>query len=131
MRVLALYNHLLLYWFDGECLTFYNLQTKHFEVVRGSRAYPYIFQTCNMKQPSQRPDSVVGSGDDFLCPYLNYQLDAQVENFLSLKSFIPEGEVSIINSTDGLKQLMLDKLPAGWVLTGRTANNTRRYHAFF
>lgn len=123
-RLLTLYDQVILYWFDGEWLAFYNLQTKHLEVVYGTYSYRRHFQIKN--KPAAARD--VRCDDSTFCPYMEYQLHAVVENMLSMTTFIPEGEVSKTNSFPEFKQLLKDKSPVGWVATGKQSLN---FYAFF
>ncbi|XP_026428316.1 uncharacterized protein LOC113324211 [Papaver somniferum] len=102
-RLLTFSDQVLLYWFDGDCLVFYNLQTKHLKVVKGAPATLGIQDDDNM-----------------YCTYMDYQLHAQVENFQSLKTFIPvEKSFKFKGFADICQFITKKKLEAGTLITGR------------
>ncbi|XP_026386885.1 uncharacterized protein LOC113282154 [Papaver somniferum] len=115
-RILAFSDQVLLYWFNGERLICYNLQEKHLKVIECSRPYPGIFQT----KMNEHLNRGIGDDDNFDCPSMDYQLHAQVENILSLKTFIPKGaETRKFDCADDLLDSIRNNLPAGWLFTGR------------
>ncbi|XP_026445010.1 uncharacterized protein LOC113345447 isoform X2 [Papaver somniferum] len=112
-RISSFSDQLLLYWFDGKCLMFYNLQRKQFKVLDrpSSRA---IFET-KKKNGATSGCSNIGNDDNFHFPYMDYQLHAQPENMLSLKTFIAGGETREFYSISDFQQSLVndEKEPAG------------------
>ncbi|XP_026377851.1 uncharacterized protein LOC113272179 [Papaver somniferum] len=121
--ILGFSDQVILYWFDGGCLIFYNLLMKHYNVVKGNRSCIEqnrdIFEA---KMVGITPDTepeidgydidilfpVDGYGD-IHCPCIDYQLHAQVENIISLKTFIPEGgEVGEFDCYNEFQQFVTD-----------------------
>ncbi|XP_026387672.1 uncharacterized protein LOC113282793 isoform X2 [Papaver somniferum] len=91
-RLLNLSGNVLVYWFDGDCLIYRNPKMNHFKVVKGSLSCSKKIQDIfEAKKKGVSPGRVIGEDDNIRCPYMDYQLHAQVENILSLKSFIPQG----------------------------------------
>ncbi|XP_026425688.1 F-box protein At1g30790-like [Papaver somniferum] len=134
-RILSISDQVLLYSFDGECLKFYNFQTKHLEVVRSSSCdlrSRGIFEAKMKGSPSGNGiDDKDYKEDDMYCPYLDYQLHAQVENIHSLKTFIPAGETRTFDQFNDFIQFLVSKdndFAAGWVDTLR---KPVKIHAFF
>lgn len=129
-RILSFYDQLLLYWFDGEYLLLYNLQLKHLKMVKcassSNKQVRDIFVT-KMKK-GIRPGRCIGDDDNFIPPYMDYQLHAQAENILSLKTFIPEGET--VKFHDFLQSVVENggKAPGGVVCT---ATELVQMHPFF
>ncbi|RZC79485.1 hypothetical protein C5167_003689 [Papaver somniferum] len=88
-RMLSFSHQMLLYWFDGDM--------KHLKVVKCS-------SSCNkrnrgvfklrMKRISAGRN--IDQEDNSYCQDMDYQLHAQVENILSLKTFIPEEETKLV-----------------------------------
>ncbi|XP_026454666.1 uncharacterized protein LOC113355904 isoform X1 [Papaver somniferum] len=114
-RILTFSDQVLLYWFNGERLILYNLQEKYLKAVECSRSYPRIFQT-KMNEDLERR---IGDDDNIYCPSMDYQLHAQVENIVSLETFIPkEAKTSVCNNAK-LKHLYDNNLIAGWLTLRR------------
>lgn len=95
-RMTSFSGQIFLYWFDGECLQLYNLQSKHLKVVKLScydRKQRNILHS-KMKGwlPDIGHDNDYKSDDNIYCSQMDYQLHGLVENFLSLETFLPEGE---------------------------------------
>lgn len=129
-RILSVSDQVLLYLFDGEYLKLYNFQTKHLEVVR-------LLSSTDLRSRGLFEAKMKGNDDKdykedaMYCPYLDYQLHAQVENIRYLKSFIPEGETRTFLQFHEFMQILLagkNDLPAGWVHTRR---DLVKVHAFF
>ncbi|XP_026403625.1 uncharacterized protein LOC113298941 [Papaver somniferum] len=115
-RALTLSDQVLLYWFNGESLILYNLQEKCLKVVKCSRSYPRIFQA-KMNETLSRK---IGDDINIDCPYMDYQLHAQVENLVSLTTFVPKGaKTSNCDCTEDLQRVVVGNLLAGLVFTGR------------
>ncbi|RZC73016.1 hypothetical protein C5167_048496 [Papaver somniferum] len=121
-RMCSFSDQVMLYWFDGGCLIFYNLRMNHHNVAKGAnpctgRDRRDIFKA-KLKGMATDPGS---DGDDVPhCPCIDYQLHAQVENIISVKTFIPKGgEVGEFDNYEEFQQFLTDKQPVGWVATGR------------
>ncbi|XP_026454691.1 uncharacterized protein LOC113355922 [Papaver somniferum] len=97
-RMFSFSDRVILYWFDGGCLIFYDLEMKHHNLVQGIESHNVrtgdVFEA---KMVEIRPDTAFGEDIDDSecdCPCTDYQLHVQAENVISLKTFIPkEGEV--------------------------------------
>ncbi|XP_026389697.1 uncharacterized protein LOC113284454 [Papaver somniferum] len=127
-QILSVSGQVLLYSFEAECLKLYNFQKKHLEVVRSSSCDLRSRRLFEVKMKGFPPGN--GTADDEYCPYLDYQLHAQVENIHSLKKFIPAGETRTFQYNDYQQFLASEDNPlaAGWVLTQRKSVHV---HAFF
>ncbi|RZC59975.1 hypothetical protein C5167_021734 [Papaver somniferum] len=118
-RIFSFSDQLMLYWFDGGYLIFYNLQMKHYNVVEGTRSCNEenraIFEA---KMSGIAPDPGICEDDDTHCPCSDYQLHAQMENIISLTKFIPEGvKVAEFDCIDSIEDWMLfiPEGVRGWV----------------
>ncbi|XP_026408548.1 F-box protein At1g30790-like [Papaver somniferum] len=86
-RIFSFSDQMILYWFDGGCLIFYHLE--HHNVVEGfhsdDKQTRSIFKD-KMKEINPDPDYDEEDVDDSecVCPLIDYQLHAQVENIISL-----------------------------------------------
>ncbi|XP_026405750.1 uncharacterized protein LOC113301217 isoform X1 [Papaver somniferum] len=125
-RMLSFSDQVILYWFNGTYLVFYNLQMKHFEVVNccneENRA---VFEVKMKGIPGRRR---IGEDDRIYCPYMDYQLHAQVENILSLKTFIPEGGTcKLVDGYHGFQTYVEHNIPTGWLCTGKDRSILKYY----
>lgn len=118
-RMSTVSDQVLLYWFNGEYLLFYNLETRHLEVVKGSPYHRHIFQS---------KIAAIGSDDSTHHPCMDCLLQAQVENIVSLKTFIPDEEIISTKCLADFLDLTSGRSPAGWVTSGRASPE---YHGFF
>ncbi|XP_026433658.1 uncharacterized protein LOC113331114 [Papaver somniferum] len=119
-HILTLSDQVLLYWFNGECLILYNLLEKYLKVVKCSHSYPGIFPT----KMNTKLGRCIGDDNNIYCPYMDYQLHAQVENLVSMKTFIPKGaKTSQYDCFEDLQHAVRGNIPAGWVVTGRESLN--------
>ncbi|RZC51145.1 hypothetical protein C5167_019567 [Papaver somniferum] len=119
-RILGLSDNVLVYWFDGDCLIYWNPRMSHIKVVKGSLSCSKKIQDIfESKKKGISAGRGIGEDDNIQCPYMDYQLHAQVENILSLKSFIPQGGVTSVYEGTGEFQEYLKsntgKSPAGWL----------------
>ncbi|XP_026403429.1 uncharacterized protein LOC113298808 [Papaver somniferum] len=119
-RLLTLSDQVLLYWFNGECLILYNLLEKYLKVVKCSHSYPEVFRA----QMNETLARCIGDDNNIYCPYTDYQLHAQVENLVSMKTFIPKGaKTSKYDSFEDFQHAIKGNPPAGCVDMGRESLN--------
>ncbi|RZC61930.1 hypothetical protein C5167_023686 [Papaver somniferum] len=104
-RMFSFSDRVILYWFDGGCLIFYDLEMKHHNLVQGIESSDVrtgdVFEA---KMVEIRPDPDISEDIDDSecdCPCIDYQLHVQAENIISLKTFTPkEGERPTVPDLD-------------------------------
>ncbi|RZC79624.1 hypothetical protein C5167_042199 [Papaver somniferum] len=108
-RVLGFSDQVILSWFTGDDLLLYNLRTKDLDVVMVARYGSRLI-------PSGRHDIYPRDMD--------YQLRSQVDNMVSLRTFIPEGaETRKFNCYDDFNSALHKNIGMGYVIRGRNRNS--------
>ncbi|KAI3832853.1 hypothetical protein MKX03_026614 [Papaver bracteatum] len=100
-QILCSSDRVILYWFDGKCVQFYDLRRKQLKAVKYTcveRGVISLFNPENLHQvPPSLDDDVDTTNKLIYCrrDHIDYKLDFYVQNFLLLETFVPKGSTQI------------------------------------